>query len=126
MIFALPVAILAALYTSQFLNPKMRAIAKPTMEIMASLPSVVLGFLSALWLAPLIEDKVPAILLMFILIPTSACVMGALFQNLPIQYRQWVRGGFEFLVLLPVLLGVVWLSLQLGPWLEKIVFGHKY
>lgn len=126
MIFALPIAVLAALYTSQFLNPKIRAIAKPTMEIMASLPSVVLGFLAALWLAPLIEDKVPAILLMFLLIPTAACVMGVLFQYLPIQSRQWVRGGFEFAVLFPVLLGVVWLSLQMGPVLEKLVFGGDF
>ena len=39
---------------------------KPTMEIMASLPSVILGFLVALWLAPLLETRVPSFLLMLV------------------------------------------------------------
>ena len=52
MLFALPIALLAAIYTSQFLHANVKAIVKPTMEIMASLPSVVLGFLGAWWLAP--------------------------------------------------------------------------
>ena len=43
MVFAVPIALLAALYTSQFLDPNLRVIVKPTMEIMASLPSVVSG-----------------------------------------------------------------------------------
>ena len=44
MLFAVPVALLAAIYTSQFLHPDLRVLVKPTMEIMASLPSVILGF----------------------------------------------------------------------------------
>src|SRR5207248_626874 len=52
MLFAVPVALLAAIYTSQFLHPRFKGVIKPMMEIMASLPSVVLGFLAALWLAP--------------------------------------------------------------------------
>jgi phosphate transport system permease protein len=44
MLFALPIAILAAIYSSQFLDPKAKRVVKPVMEIMASLPSVVLGF----------------------------------------------------------------------------------
>ena len=57
MLFAVPIALLAAIYTSQFLDPNRRVPAKPTMEIMASLPSVILGFLAALWLAPLLETR---------------------------------------------------------------------
>jgi hypothetical protein len=46
------------------------------MEIMASLPSVVLGFLAALWLAPLLENRVPSLLLMVTVIPTVALLFG--------------------------------------------------
>ena len=56
MLFAVPIALLAAIYTSQFLDPT-GVSRKPTMEIMASLPSVILGFLAALWLAPLLETR---------------------------------------------------------------------
>jgi phosphate transport system permease protein len=73
MIFALPIALLAAIYTSQFLGRRSSAYVKPTMEIMASLPSVVLGFLAALWLAPIISNAVPSVLL-----AASAVIAAAL------------------------------------------------
>ncbi len=40
------------MYTSQFMHPAYKRYLKPVIEIMASLPSVVLGFLAGLWLAP--------------------------------------------------------------------------
>ena len=38
LIFAIPLAVLGALYTSQFVHPSIRARIKPTVEIMAALP----------------------------------------------------------------------------------------
>ena len=57
LLFALPIALTAAIYVSQFLRPEYKNIVKPVMEIMASLPSVVLGFLAGLWLAPLVDPR---------------------------------------------------------------------
>ena len=45
MLFAAPIAILAALYTAVFANKKMKEIIKPTIELLAGFPSVVIGFL---------------------------------------------------------------------------------
>ena len=59
MLFGLPLALIAAIYTSEFLHPSTRAKIKPTVEMMASLPSVVLGFLAALVFAPAVVDVVP-------------------------------------------------------------------
>ena len=53
-------ALLAALYAGLFLEPKFKRVIKPALEIMASLPSVVLGFIAALWLAPLLETRCAA------------------------------------------------------------------
>lgn len=122
MLFAAPIALLAAVYTSQFLNPNHRAIVKPTMEIMASLPSVVLGFLAALWLAPILETRVPSILLMVIVLPVSAFLFGAIWSRLPIQTRVKIRPGFEWLTFLPVLLTLAYLCWIAGPALEQIAF----
>ena len=58
MFFALPLAVLAAIYTSEFAHPRVRNVVKPTVELMASLPSVILGFLGGLWLAPLLDRQV--------------------------------------------------------------------
>ena len=45
MLFATPLAVLAAIYTSEFASRRMREIIKPTIELLAGVPSVVLGFL---------------------------------------------------------------------------------
>jgi phosphate transport system permease protein len=122
MLFAVPIALLAALFTSQFLKPGFRAVIKPVMEIMASLPSVVLGFLAALWLAPLIEARVPSILLAIILVPLVALAFGYAWSSLPIRFRRFVQPGYEFIVFLPILLVVLYAAWTFGPTLEKFLF----
>jgi phosphate transport system permease protein len=122
MLFAVPIALLAAIYTSQFLYPNLRAIVKPVMEIMASLPSVILGFLAALWLAPLLETRVPSFLLIVVCVPLSALIVGRLWSALPLQYRAWVKPGYEFLAFIPVLLLVAYGAWKLGPVLEQSLF----
>lgn len=114
MIFALPIALLAAIYTSQFLRPEMKRFVKPVMEIMASLPSVVLGFLAALWLAPLISNAVPSVLLAMAAIIVAALVVGYLWGLLPQRIRVRLKPGYEFLAFLPVMLLVAYAGWQLG------------
>ena len=60
MLFGAPLALLAAIYTSEFMHPRWRDRVKPSIELMASLPSVVLGFLAGNVLAPMVEGIVPA------------------------------------------------------------------
>lgn len=122
MLFAMPIAVLAAIYVSQYLRPEAKRCIKPVMEIMASLPSVVLGFLAALWLAPLIEDRVPSVLLMLITIPLSAALLGYFWGRLPQAIRNRIRPGSEWLVIIPVILVVGYIAWQLGPTLEALAF----
>ena len=122
MLFAVPIALLAAIYTSQFLAPGMKRIVKPAMEIMASLPSVVLGFLAALWLAPLIENRVPSILLVVISVPLSASLLGVLWGRLPIVQRNRLPKGTEYMLIAPVILFFAWVGWQMGPVMEKALF----
>ena len=93
MFFALPIAMLAALYTSQFAHPRIRAIVKPTMEIMASLPSVVLGFIAALWLAPLLQDRVPSVLLILLAVPAAGFAFGSFWSRMPSVVQHRLRSG---------------------------------
>jgi phosphate transport system permease protein len=80
--------ILAALYTSQFMSPKLRAIVKPVIEVMAALPSVVLGFLAALLLAPMIERHLFSIMLGLVGIPVFVLASLVAWRALP---RHWTR-----------------------------------
>ncbi len=122
MVFAVPIALLAAIYTSQFLAPRSRTIIKPTMEIMASLPSVVLGFLAAIYIAPLIETRIPSLLLVTAGLPLAAAIFGWVWSSLPIQLRKYIRPGTEWAFFIPILLvfgGILW---NLGPLFERIAF----
>ncbi|MEX0322867.1 MAG: ABC transporter permease subunit [Puniceicoccaceae bacterium] len=122
LLFAVPIAILAAIYTSQFLNPGLKKVIKPGIEIMASLPSVVLGFLAALWLAPILEDRIPSVLLVALAIPGSAVLIGYLWNLLPIRIRILIPKGWEFIIFVPLIVIVSWIAWQLGPILESIAF----
>ncbi|MGQ4810206.1 hypothetical protein NKDENANG_03655 [Candidatus Entotheonellaceae bacterium PAL068K] len=122
MLFAAPVALMSAFYTSQFLYADLRILVKPTMEIMASLPSVILGFLAALWFAPLLETRVPSLLLLLLCIPVAVLLCGWLWNALPLRYRKGVREGYEFLAFVPVLLLVSYGAWQLGPAIERWLF----
>jgi len=56
MFLAVPVGLMIAIYLSQYASPKLRGIAKPMLEILAGVPTVVYGFFAALTVAPLIRD----------------------------------------------------------------------
>jgi phosphate transport system permease protein len=56
LLFALPIGVLAALYTSTFASKWAKEVMKPTIEIMAGFPSVVIGFFALMVLATLLQD----------------------------------------------------------------------
>jgi phosphate transport system permease protein len=124
MLFAVPVALLAAIYTSQFLSRGLRQVIKPAVELMASLPSVVLGFIAALWLAPRIEDRIPSVLLALLAMPCGAILMGKAWNHLPLGLRIRIPKGWEFLLVLPVLALVSWIAWQAGPAVESVLFRY--
>jgi len=55
MLVAAPIGLLSAIYLSEFATPKVRATAKPLLEILAGIPTVVYGFFAALTVAPLVR-----------------------------------------------------------------------
>lgn len=55
MLVAVPIGLLSAIYLSEYANSKFRATAKPLLEILAGIPTVVYGFLAALMVAPYIR-----------------------------------------------------------------------
>lgn len=125
LLFSVPVALLAALFSAAFLPLEVKRVVKPVMEIMSSLPSVVLGFLAGLWLAPILETRVPSVLAMVVLIPCSALLVGYCWCRLPISLRNRFENGREWLVVLPFLVLAGWIGWQLGPLLESWIFIYK-
>ncbi len=126
MLFAVPIALLGAIYTSEFMHPRFKLWVKPTIEVMASLPSVVLGFLAALWLAPLLEEKVPSVLACIVGLPVSALLFGFIWSRQPDAIRSRIRPGYEFLAYAPVMFVALWVSWNLGGPLERLVFDGDF
>jgi len=57
MFVAVPIGLLSAIYLSEYSNPRVRAVAKPMLEILAGIPTVVYGFFAALTVAPFLRDN---------------------------------------------------------------------
>jgi len=126
LVFAVPMALLAAVYVSEFMHPSVKAYVKPVVEVMAALPSVVLGFLAGLWLAPLVEQVVPGLFLLPLVLPV--CVLGAYFawRTVPLKIRGRFRIGTEVFLLIPVVIAGVWLAFALGGLVETLLLSGSY
>ncbi len=126
MLFALPLAIFAALYTSQFASLNLRNTIKPAVEIMAALPSVVLGFLAGLVLAPLFE-KIAVELLLFPF-ATLFCMLLLIpfWSRLPQKWRTIWGDGREVIWVAPLLILGLFVAYQTGPWFERAFLGGSY
>lgn len=114
MLVSVPLAVLAAIYSSEFLTPSTRSRIKPVIELMASLPSVVLGFIAALVIAPLLEEYLLSVLLAFAIVPLCFVTAGNLWNLLP--SGKLVR--WQYLRLYALLL-VLPLGIGLAHWLSK-------
>jgi len=123
MLFALPLAILGAIYTAYFMDPKMRQIVKPTIELMGALPTVIIGFLAGLWLAPFIEKHLAGLFLTLIALPVSVLICSYCWQLVPQHLRQKAGEGWEGSLLIPAIIIVTWLSFTLSVPLEAWLFN---
>jgi phosphate transport system permease protein len=126
LVIAVPLALLAAIFVSEFMHPSLKAYVKPVVEIMAALPSVVLGFLAGLWLAPMVERIVPGLFLIPLVLPVLIVLVLLAWQAVPRGVRGRLRPGGEVLLLVPVVVVGIWLALALGGLVETLLLGGNY
>lgn len=123
MIFAVPIALTAAIYTAYFMPPELRTKVKPTIELMEALPTVILGFLAGLWLAPIVEDYLPAIFLLLIFMPLMTFFVAFAWFNMPREWKAAIPEAWSPIILLPFLLLAGYGAFALSPVLEVHMFG---
>ncbi|MFM5292879.1 ABC transporter permease subunit [Aeromonas veronii] len=123
LLFAVPLGIAGAIYTAYFMSPGMRKFVKPTIEIMEALPTVILGFLAGLWLAPIVEDYLPGIFMMLVMLPMGMLLAALLWHLLPDTLKQSVPEGSQAVLLIPVVILIGWMALTLSPVVENAFFG---
>ena len=126
LLLAIPLAVLGAMYASQFMHPTLKRYVKPAVEIMAALPSVVLGFLAGLWLAPRIERVFPALMLMVVVLPATVLLGGLLWRAMPRSFRGRFLAGSESLYFIAVLVLGIALCVKISRSFESTVFGGAF
>ena len=122
MLFAVPIALSAAVYTAYFMSSELRKVVKPTVEIMEALPTVILGFLAGLWLAPLIEEHLPAIVGLLIMLPLGIIATAYGWTKLPAGIRHRIPEGSHSILLIPVVLLIGWLAFAMSGVIELWMF----
>jgi len=124
--FAIPISIFGAICVSQFMHPSLRNTIKPIIEIMAALPSVVLGFLAGLWLAPIIEKIIPAVFTIPIVLTMFTLITVGIWHYVPRGIKGKFKPGSELFILLPVIILGILVSLWLNGPIESAIFGGSY
>ena len=127
MLFAVPLALLAALYTSQFMSPKLKGRVKPVVEIMAAIPSVVIGFLAGLWLAPLVDKSVLTIFSSIVIVPLMLLLTIFFWKRIRnASLLQKISRGHEFIAMIPVVILGIYVAFLLSGLAEANLFGGDF
>ena len=127
MLFAAPLGVISALYASQLMESRLRNIIKPMFELMDAVPTVILGFLAAFWLAPLVEARLSGMLITLGLLPPFILVLLQLLTKLDNRLG-WLNRlrGREFLLVIPTVTCAALLAFQLGNLLDKLLLGAPF
>lgn len=97
-IISVPLGVMTALYLAEIASPRLREVVKPVVELLAALPSVVIGFFGMVVVAPFLQDflDIPtglnlfnaALMLAFMSIPTICSISEDAIYSVPNNLRE--------------------------------------
>jgi phosphate ABC transporter permease protein PstC len=96
MVMGVPLGLACAIVLAEFCSERLRRLLKPTLELLAGIPSVVYGFLGVIWLVPLIRDHLggpglsllaAAVILGIMILPTVISISIDALTAVPDVYR---------------------------------------
>ncbi len=122
LIFSAPLALAGALYVNQFASRRLREVVKPVVELMAAVPSVVVGFLAALFVAPLVREHLVFTLEILLLLPLVTG-LALLWSTAPATWRRALDGWRELAAVAVILTGLLAALYELAAPLENVLFG---
>ena len=123
MLISVPLAVAGAVYTAYFMSAPMRKVVKPAIEIMEALPTVIIGFLAGLWLAPIIESNLSGVMALVIGLPVSVILVAMLWSMLPKRVVRKLPNGWHGIILIPVVVVVGYLSIASSADIERWLFA---
>src|SRR5690606_22409921 len=123
MLLGAPLAICGAIFTAYFMAPELRKKIKPLIELMEALPTVILGFLAGLWLAPFVEKHLPGIFSVLILMPIGVLLFAFFWNQVPVSVRKFVPEGCDAVLRVPVVVLFAAVGCGLSVPVEHAFFG---
>jgi phosphate transport system permease protein len=101
-IFALPIGLLSAIYLSEYAKPKVRAVLKPSLELLAGIPTVVYGYFGLFFVTPLLKKMLPnmqasnalagAIVVGIMILPLVSSLCEDAISSVPKALREGAQG----------------------------------
>ncbi len=101
-IFAVPLGLLSAIYLSEYAKPKVKAILKPALELLAGIPTVVYGYFGLFFVTPLIKQVLPetqaanalagAIVVGVMILPLVSSLCEDAISSVPRALREGAQG----------------------------------
>ena len=122
MLIAAPLAICGAIYTAYFMAPALRRKIKPMIELMEALPTVILGFLAGLWLAPFIEANLTGVFSVLLILPLGVLLFAYGWSRIPLHWRSAVPDGWHAAILIPVVCVLGYGSFAMNDQVELLLF----
>lgn len=123
LLFAIPLALGAAIHSACFMSRQLRHRLKPTIEMMEAMPGVVIGFIAGLVLAPYVERHLAGVFSLLLVLPLGMLFGGWCWSLLSPSLRQRLPIGWAGLWLMPWVAVLIATSLALSPTLERLFFG---
>lgn len=97
-VISIPLGVMTAIYLSEIASSRLREIVKPTVELLASLPSVVIGFFGMVIVAPFLQDTFDiatglnifnaALMLAFMSVPTICSLSEDAIYSVPVNLKE--------------------------------------
>lgn len=129
-LIAVPLSLAIAVYLAELAAPRVREIVKPFVEIIASIPSVIIGFFGMVVVAPFLQAKLgidtglnllnAALMLAFMAVPTIASISEDAIASVPVSLKEgsYALGANRwqtiFHITIPAALSGIWTAVILG------------
>ena len=123
LIIAIPMAVGAAIYTAFFAKSRLRHVIKPAIEMLEAVPSVLIGFIAAIWLSPKADQFLFSFAFFLITVPFILIVVAIFQRRVAAYLPSKIRHGAELGFAIGGIFVLTIVSIQWAPTLLFDVIG---
>ncbi|MGB3725355.1 MAG: ABC transporter permease subunit [Glaciecola sp.] len=125
LVVAIPLALGAAIYTAYFASARVRGAIKPIIEMLEAIPSVIIGFIAAVWIAPFAQQYMQGIFVVIVMLPAVILMMAVahnymqpIIAETELKHWQLMLNGLVFI------LALVMIFVLSALYFELNMFSH--